>query len=136
MHDWDPSDITCTAWSLAKLGMCHQPFMDSIASSALRRCSEFAPQHLTGIAWSCATLCIDDKPLIKALAKDVIKKISEFDPLNLANMAWSFARWLFSAFPDVPQGAYSVLWGTLQSNGIMNKDTFSAISEASLARIG
>lgn len=135
LTDWDQSDITCTAWAFSKRGIYHRPLRNSIAASSLPRLNELAPSHLAGIAWSCATLCVDNKPLIKAIAAAVITKISEFDPLNLANMAWSFARWLFSAFPDVPQAAHSVLWGTLQLNGIMNKDTFAALSEASLVRL-
>lgn len=136
LHGYDLSDIACTAWSFAKIEMYHQPLRTSIAASALASLPEFAPQYMTSIAWSCAMLCVGNQPLIKAIAQAVISRISEFDPLNLANMSWSFAKWLFAAFPEVPQAAHSVLWGTLQSNGIMNKDTFIALSDAALAQIG
>lgn len=80
-------------------------------------------------------LCVDDKPLIKSIAARALPTIREFDPLNLANLAWSFAKWLFSAFPDVPPAAHSVLWGTLRLYGIMEKDVFAALSEMSLASL-
>jgi len=108
----EPTDLACTAWAFAKLGIVHEPLMDALSASSLSNLSEFTPPRMASIAWACATLSVNHKPLIAAIASAAIRKIGQFEPTSLANLAWAYARWLFQAFPN-PGSAHSVLWGTL-----------------------
>eukprot|EP00444_Apocalathium_aciculiferum_P011284 CAMPEP_0183453084 /NCGR_PEP_ID=MMETSP0370-20130417/119981_1 /TAXON_ID=268820 /ORGANISM="Peridinium aciculiferum, Strain PAER-2" /LENGTH=63 /DNA_ID=CAMNT_0025644447 /DNA_START=42 /DNA_END=230 /DNA_ORIENTATION=- len=63
MVEYDSQDVGNTAWSFAKLGIYHEPLMQSISAQARLLLLDFCPQNLTNLAWALATLSVSDVAL-------------------------------------------------------------------------
>ena len=56
MGDFNPQDLTNTAWSFVTVGQTDASLFAALATAAERRMSDFQLQNLANIAWAFATV--------------------------------------------------------------------------------
>lgn len=54
--NFDPQNLSNTAWAFATLGVYDKPLFDAIAAAAIRMLAEFDMQSLANMAFAFATL--------------------------------------------------------------------------------
>jgi len=66
--DLQSQSLSNFVWSLATIKIADAPFLNSIASAAIRRRTEFGAQALSNTAWAFATLKFTDAPLLDSIS--------------------------------------------------------------------
>lgn len=95
VEDFQPQNLSNTAWAFAALSILTETFMDSIAVVAMRRIDLFDAQALTNTAWAYAKIEYIPPWMLDVLMEQATQKMSEWSPQHLSSFAWSFASVTF-----------------------------------------
>jgi RAP domain/FAST kinase-like protein, subdomain 1 len=148
--DFNPQNLSNTAWSFATVNHEAQLLFDAIAQVAPVRINEFSPQALSNTAWAFATLNHEAPLLLDSIAGAAPGRINEFSAQSLANTAWAFAtlnheaRLFLDAIARAAQARINefnaqALANTAWAFAILNHNApslFDAIAGAAPVRIG
>jgi ribonuclease HI len=89
--DYNPQDLSNTAWAFAKMNHEAPLLFDAIARAAPVCISDFNPQNLSNMAWAFAKMNHEAPLLFDAIARAAPECIADFNPQDLSNTAWAFA---------------------------------------------
>ena len=78
-------------WVYATAGHAAPTLLDTIATEAAQRVSEFNPQNLANTALAYATAERDAPALLDAIAAEAAPRLSECTQQDICNTAWAFA---------------------------------------------
>lgn len=121
-------------WSLGKVLVKEEIFMEQMAAMAIPQIAEFTPQALANTAWSFATLSVSSPAVMAATAAAALPKLSGFSFQGLCNLAWSFG----TLAADGP--LWDALWKRLQDMDLqaselqLNQVTTLAASFSTMSR--
>jgi hypothetical protein len=149
INNFNPQDISNTAWAFVKMNHEAPLLFDAIAAAAPVCINNFNPQDISNTAWAFAKMNHEAPLLFDAIARAATVHISNFKPQELANMAWAFATMnhkvplLFDAIARAatvhisdfnPQNLSNMAWAFAK----MNHEApllFDAIARAALVHI-
>lgn len=121
-------------WSLGKVLVKEEIFMEQMAAMAIPQIAEFTPQALANTAWSFTTLSVSSPAVMTATAAAALPKLSGFSFQGLCNLAWSFS----TLAADGP--LWDALWKRLQDMDLqaselqLNQVTTLAASFSTMSR--
>jgi hypothetical protein len=67
LHDFNPQDLSNTAWALATLGHADDAFVAALLEAAKLQLRDFTPQALSNTAWALAVLDHADNIFVVAV---------------------------------------------------------------------
>jgi hypothetical protein len=91
VRDFNPQELSNTAWAFATAGHVAPALLNAIAAEAAGRVREFNQQELTNTAWAFATAGHAAPALLDAIAVEATERVGDFNEQGLSNTAWAFA---------------------------------------------
>jgi len=87
--EFEPVELSNTAWAWATISVCHAPLLDAISASLLPKLEVTDTQGLSNTAWAFATISFWDEPFRDAISSASLNR-RDANAQNITTLVWSW----------------------------------------------